>query len=170
MTATSCCLLIGVVLAYNQLRRSDYMETKDILKEIRTKNNLTQDEMAERLFVTRQAVSRWENGDTTPNTEILKEISKKFDVSINTLLGSPRKLICQCCGMPLEDDSFISREKDNSFNEDYCKWCYTDGDFAYKSMDELLDFLSRHMSNENFTKEQAREYFSGLLPKLEHWK
>ena len=53
------------------------METKDILKEIRTKNNLTQDEMAERLFVTRQAVSRWENGDTTPNTEILKEISKK---------------------------------------------------------------------------------------------
>lgn len=95
MTATSCFLLIGVVLAYNQLRRSDYMETKDILKEIRTKNNLTQDEMAERLFVTRQAVSRWENGDTTPNTEILKEISKKFDVSINTLLGSPRKLICQ---------------------------------------------------------------------------
>ena len=122
MTATSCCLLIGVVLAYNQLSRSDYMETKDILKKIRTKNNLTQDEMAERLFVTRQAVSRWENGDTTPNTEILKEISKKFDVSINTLLGSPRKLICQCCGMPLEDDSFISREKDNSFNEDYCKW------------------------------------------------
>ena len=170
MTATSCCLLIGVVLAYNRLRRSDYMETKDILKEIRTKNNLTQDEMAERLFVTRQAVSRWENGDTMPNTEILKEISKKFDVSINTLLGSPRKLICQCCGMLLEDDSFISREKDNSFNEDYCKWCYTDGDFAYKSMDELLDFLSGHMSNENFTKEQAREYFSGLLPKLEHWK
>ena len=91
------------------------METKDILKEIRTKNNLTQDEMAERLFVTRQAVSRWENGDTTPNTEILKEISKKFDVSINTLLGSPRKLICQCCGMPLEDDSFISREKEDVY-------------------------------------------------------
>lgn len=146
------------------------METKNILKEIRTKNNMTQDEMAEKLFVTRQAVSRWENGDTTPNTEILKEISKKFDVSINTLLGSPRKLICQCCGMPLEDDSFISREKDNSFNENYCKWCYTGGDFVYKSMDELLDFLSEHMSNENFTKEQAREYFSGLLPNLEHWK
>ena len=68
------------------------METKDILKEIRTKNNLTQDEMAERLFVTRQAVSRWENGDTMPNTEILKEISKKFDVSINTLLGRPARL------------------------------------------------------------------------------
>ena len=35
---------------------------------------------------------------------------------------------------------------------------------------QMLDFLSGHMSNENFTKEQAREYFSGLLSKLEHWK
>ena len=146
------------------------MQTKDVLLNLRTKAGFSQDELAQKLFVTRQAVSRWENGETVPNTETLKLLSRLYNVSINTLLGSPRQLICQCCGMPLEDDSFISREKDNSFNEDYCKWCYTDGDFAYKSMDELLDFLSGHMSNENFTKEQAREYFSGLLPKLEHWK
>lgn len=38
------------------------MSTKDVLKNIRVKNNLTQDEMAEKLSVTRQAVSRWENG------------------------------------------------------------------------------------------------------------
>ena len=72
------------------------MDTKDVLKNIRVKNKLTQDEMAERLSVTRQAVSRWENGDSTPNIETLKQISIAFDVSINTLLGSPRKLICQC--------------------------------------------------------------------------
>jgi len=111
------------------------METKDVLKSIREKNNLTQDEMAEKLFVTRQAVSRWETGETTPNIETLKQISTAFDVSINTLLGSPRKLYCQCCGMPLEDDTLISREADGSFNEDYCKWCYADGKFAYESMD-----------------------------------
>lgn len=146
------------------------MNTKDVLKNIRIKNNLTQDEIAEKLFVTRQAVSRWENGDSTPNIETLKQISTAFDVSINTLLGSPRKLICQCCGMPLEDDSVISRETDNSFHEDYCKWCYTDGQFVYKSMDELLDFLVGHMSNDNFTPEQARTYFSEQLPKLKHWK
>ena len=85
------------------------METKDMILELRTKNGMSQDELAEKVYVTRQAVSRWENGDTTPNTETLKLLSKLFDVSINTLLGSPRTLICQCCGMPLEDDSFISR-------------------------------------------------------------
>ena len=146
------------------------MDTKDVLKNIRVKNKLTQDEMAERLSVTRQAVSRWENGDSTPNIETLKQISIAFDVSINTLLGSPRKLICQCCGMPLEDDSVISRETDNSFNEDYCKWCYTDGQFAYETMDRLLEFLVSHMSDGTFTPEQARAYFSEQLPKLKHWK
>lgn len=146
------------------------MSTKDVLKNVRVKNNLTQDEMAEKLSVTRQAVSRWENGDSTPNIETLKQISIAFDVSINTLLGSPRKLICQCCGMPLDDDSVISREKDSSFNEDYCKWCYTDGQFVYKNIDELLDFLVSHMPNDNFTPEQARTYFSEQLPKLKHWK
>ena len=53
------------------------------------------EEMAE-TYNTRQAVSRWENGETIPNTETLKLLSKFFDVSINTLLGSPRQLICQC--------------------------------------------------------------------------
>lgn len=146
------------------------MNTKDVLKNIRVKNNLTQDEMAEKLSVTRQAVSRWENGDSTPNIETLKQISIAFDVSINTLLGSPRKLFCQCCGMPLEDDTAISREADNSFNEDYCKWCYADGQFVYISMDELLDFLVSHMPNDNFSPEEARVYFSEQLPKLKHWR
>ena len=146
------------------------MNTSEVLKNIRINNKLTQDEMAAKLFVTRQAISRWETGETVPNTYTLKLISKTFDISINTLLGSPRKLICQVCGMPLEDDSLISREPDNNFNEEYCKWCYNDGEFTYKSLDELLDFLSSHMSNDNFTPEQAREYFAKQLPELNYWK
>ena len=61
------------------------MDTKDIILELRTKNNLSQDELAQKVFVTRQAVSRWENGETVPNTETLKLLSKAFNVSINTL-------------------------------------------------------------------------------------
>ncbi|MBQ7981409.1 MAG: helix-turn-helix domain-containing protein [Oscillospiraceae bacterium] len=145
------------------------MKTKDIILELRTKNGMSQDELAERLFVTRQAVSRWETGDTVPNTETLKLLSKLFDVSINTLLGSPRKLICQCCGMPLED-SIVSKETDGTFNEEYCKWCYTDGQFVYTSIEQLTDFLVEHISNESFPPEQARAYFESQLPQLDHWK
>lgn len=144
------------------------METKDVLLELRKRENLTQDELAEKLFVTRQAVSRWESGETTPNVETLKLLSKLFNVSINTLLGSPRKLICQCCGMPLEDD-LISREPDGSFNEDYCKWCYADGNFVYSNLGELIDFLVGHMAHENWPAEQARAFFEDQLPKLKHW-
>lgn len=46
---------------------------------------LSQDALARKVMVTRQAVSRWENGETVPNTETLKLLSKEFDVSINTL-------------------------------------------------------------------------------------
>ena len=106
------------------------METKDVLFKLRTDTGLSQDELAEKIFVTRQAVSRWENGETVPNTETLKLLSRVFDVSINTLLGSPRQLVCQCCGMPL-DDLNMSRERDCALNEEYCKWCYVDGEFVY---------------------------------------
>ena len=105
------------------------MNSKDVIFDLRTKHGLSQDELAEKVFVTRQAVSRWENGETVPNTETLKLLSKLFDVSINTLLGAPRKLVCQCCGMTLED-STISKERDGMFNEAYCKWCYADGEYT----------------------------------------
>ncbi|MBE5949161.1 MAG: helix-turn-helix domain-containing protein [Lachnospiraceae bacterium] len=145
------------------------MDTKEVILELRSKNGLSQDELAEKIHVTRQAVSRWETGETIPNTETLKLLSKLFDVSINTLLGSPRNLICQCCGMPL-DDSSISKEPDGEFNEEYCKWCYTEGKFVYASLEKLTDFLVEHMSNENWPKEQARTYFEAQLPKLNYWK
>ncbi len=145
------------------------MDTKEVIFELRTKRELSQDELAEKIFVTRQAVSRWENGETVPNTETLKLLSKLFDVSINTLLGSPRQLICQCCGMPL-DDSSMSKETDGAFNEEYCKWCYSDGNYAYSNMEDLINFCAEHMSNENWTSEQVRAHMSELLPKLNYWK
>lgn len=149
--------------------RGDNVETKDIILKLRTKFGLSQDELAEKVFVTRQAVSRWENGDTTPNTETLKLLSRLFDVSINTLLGSPRQLICQCCGMPLED-SVISKERDGFFNEEYCKWCYADGEYMYHDMDELIDVCVKHMSHDGLSPEQARACMRDMLPKLNYWK
>ena len=146
------------------------MDTKEVLYQLRIKNGLSQDALAEKVFVTRQAVSRWETGETVPNTETLKLLSQLFDVSINTLLGAPRKLVCQCCGMPMEDDSIIGREQDGSLNEDYCKWCYADGTYTYHNMDDLMDVCVKNMVNENFTEQQARSYLKALLPTLDYWK
>ena len=145
------------------------MEPKNILKELRTKHGLSQDELAEKLYVTRQAVSRWENGETVPNTETLKLLSKLFDVSINTLLGSPRQLICQCCGMPLED-SALSKEPDGIINEDYCKWCYADGEYTYHDMDELIELCAQRADGEAISSEQLRAYMKATLPTLNYWK
>ena len=145
------------------------METKEILHKLRTDKGLSQDALAEKVFVTRQAVSRWENGETVPNTETLKLLSKLFEVSINTLLGSPHQLICQCCGMPMED-GIVSREKDGTFNDGYCKWCYADGHYTYSDMDELIDVCVKHMVNEEHSEAEVRAYMKEMLPKLDYWK
>ena len=114
-------------------------------------------------------VQRHAAGDTVPNTETLKLLSKLYNVSINTLLGSPRELICQCCGMPLEDN-VISREKDGFMNEDYCKWCYADGNYMYSDMDDLIDVCVKNMVNEEHSEEEVRAYLLKTLPKLDYWK
>ncbi len=147
------------------------MEMCEILKKLRERSNLTQEQMAQQLMVTRQAVSRWETGETQPNSDTLKLLSKKFNVSINTLLGSPRQLVCQCCGMPLYEDDFISREADGSFQEDYCKWCYSEGEFLYKSKDSLIDYLVQNMPNpEKLEENERRAQFDASLSSLKHWK
>ena len=145
------------------------MATKDVIHALREKKGLSQEALAQSVFVTRQAVSRWETGETVPNTETLKLLSRLFDVSINTLLGSPQKLFCQCCGMPLGDES-ISREPDGSFNEEYCKWCYADGQFTYDSAEQLADFLVTHFPSAGATPEQAKTCCIAQLKQLKHWK
>lgn len=145
------------------------METKDVILELRTKKGLSQDELAEKIMVTRQAVSRWENGETIPNTETLKLLSKEFNVTINTLLGAPKQLVCQCCGMPLEDE-VVGHDSDGTLNENYCKWCYADGNYTYSNMDDLIDVCVEHLAHEGFTEEQARAHMKTMLPTLDYWK
>lgn len=79
------------------------MQTKDILLTLRAQHGLSQDELAEKVYVTRQAVSRWETGETTPNTDTLKLLAALFHVSIDMLLGEPRAVVCRHCGMTLQE-------------------------------------------------------------------
>ncbi len=76
---------------------------------------------------------------------------------------------CQSCGMPL-DDSVVSREPDGSVNWKYCKWCYSDGRFAYSSIEEISAFLSSFMAKEGFPPEQVKDFLETTLPSLERWR
>jgi len=73
------------------------------------------------------------------------------------------------CGMPL-DDSVISKESDGTFNEEYCKWCYINGEFTYHRMDDLIEFCAEHMANDQWPSDQVRAYMKEMLPKLNYWK
>lgn len=64
------------------------MEFSEKLQELRKQKGLTQEELAELLYVSRTAVSKWESGRGYPNIDSLKAISKYFSVSLDELLSS----------------------------------------------------------------------------------
>ena len=131
---------------------------------------MTQEQLADLLNISPQAVSRWERGETVPEVETLKSISRLFGVSINTLLGSPRTLICQSCGMPLTDE-FLARDADGGFNENYCKWCWEDGHFLQDcTMEEMVEHCIPFMPLAKSAPQACRDYLKSLLPTLERWK
>lgn len=69
------------------------MEFNEKLQELRKQKGLTQEELAEILFVSRTAVSKWESGRGMPSIESLKAISKFFAVSLDDLLSSEELLV-----------------------------------------------------------------------------
>ncbi len=68
------------------------MEFSEKLQELRKNKGLTQEELAEILYVSRTAVSKWESGRGYPNIDSLKEISKFFEVTIDDLLSGEKLL------------------------------------------------------------------------------
>ena len=61
------------------------MKTKDIIYELRNKAGLSQDDLAQLIFISRQAVSRWETGETMPSIDALRALSQVFNVSVEDI-------------------------------------------------------------------------------------
>ena len=146
------------------------METRQVILQLRTAKGLSQEELAAKVYVTRQAVSRWETGETLPSVDTLQLISQVFSVSVDTLLGADVPLQCQCCGMPLQEAEMLSSEPDGTPNRDYCKWCYADGVHLYSDMEDLIEVCVKNMPKDAYTEEEVRAYLRQLLPQLEYWK
>lgn len=69
------------------------MAMKDIITQIRTEKGLTQQQMARELYVTRQAVSRWETGETSPGIDMVKLICTTFHVPLERFFEMPLDLL-----------------------------------------------------------------------------
>lgn len=79
--------------------------------------------------------------------------------------------ICQSCGMPIESNDCLGTNKDGSINNDYCKYCYENGDFIDKvSMEEYIDMCSQYGEQAGMTNEEMRKLCTELFPTLKRWK
>ena len=148
------------------------MAIKDVLPQIRRDKGLTQEELAHRLYVTRQAVSRWETGETTPSIDMTKLLASVLDVPVVRLLDLPQEPSCQCCGTPFSVPHLErGADADGTENPAYCKWCYDKGAFAYETMDDVIETSAPYLVQATgMSLDEAVSFMGALLPTLDHWK
>ena len=148
------------------------MALKEALAQARKDKGMTQEELARKVFVTRQAVSRWENGETTPSIDMTKLLATALDVPVVQLLDLPQEPSCQCCGTPFSVPNMDrGHDADGSENPDFCKWCYDGGSFAYQTMDDVIEVSAPYLAESaGVSLDEAVSYMGVLLPTLSHWK
>lgn len=146
------------------------MPMKDTIAAIRKEAGIAQEEMARRLYVTRQAVSRWEQGEATPGIDMLKLIARELDVPVTVLLDMPEHY-CQSCGMMFTGPDQHGHEADGSETEDFCRWCYDGGAYTYETtMDEMIEDCAPRMAEAmGWTVDEAASLLGAVLPTLRRW-
>lgn len=84
---------------------------------------------------------------------------------------------CQSCGMPLNSIELFGTNADGSKNEEYCLYCYKDGNFTVDcSMAEMIEISVKHMKEsgllkeQNKTEDEARKFMHSFFPELKRWK
>ena len=148
------------------------MAIKDVLGQVRRERGLTQEELARKVFVTRQAVSRWEKGETTPSIDMTKLLATALDVPVMRLLDLPHDDACQCCGTPFSVPNMErGTNEDGSVNPAYCKWCLDKGRFANATMDEVIEVSAPYLAESaGMSLDEAVSFMGVLLPTLDRWK
>ena len=154
------------------LQERTNMAFKETLAAAREQRGMTQQDLAEKLYVTRQAVSRWENGETEPSVDMRKLIATVLDVPVIQLFDIDVSQLCQCCGTPFTVPNMPhGTDADGAENDSYCKWCYDGGQFAYQSEDELIEKTAPFlMEATGMSQEEAVSFMGVLVPHLQHWQ
>lgn len=92
------------------------MDFAEEIKAIRSENNLTQEEMAKKLNVTRQSVSNWENNRNLPDIEMLISISKEFKLSLDQLILGENENMNNMTEKLIKDTSEAKMLKNNTIS------------------------------------------------------
>ena len=117
------------------------MAIKDVLPRLRRERGLTQEDLAKKLFITRQAVSRWETGETAPGIDMTKLIAVTLEVPVTELLEMP---------------------------EHYCQSCaYT---YETTMEDMIEDCAPRMAEAMDWTVDESASLLGAVLPTLKRWK
>ncbi len=145
------------------------MKLNEKIAEARKRKGLTQEQLAAQLYVTRQAVSRWERGEVVPGIDMLKLIATVLDEPIVQLLDMPERY-CESCGMILFPAEYGTDAKGQP-DEHYCKWCYEQGKYTYDTtMDEMIeDCAPRLAKNTGMSEDEAVSLMGAVLPHLKRW-
>lgn len=148
------------------------MKVCDAILSARKRAGLTQSQLAARVYVTRQAVSRWENGDSEPGIDMRRMLAGALWVPVTELLELPDVPVCQCCGTPFDvPDMPVGTNADGSENHDYCGWCYRDGEFTSSGLDEIVERNVPYlMEATGYTQEEAVSFMGAVLPTLKRWR
>ncbi len=146
------------------------MAFADKLVAIRRAHNLTQEGLAAKLFVTRQAISRWERGEVTPGIDMMKLIAAVTGEPLSHLLEMP-EYYCQSCGMILTPDD-CGTDAAGAATDHYCKWCYDHGQYTYDTTMETMieDCAPRLAQNTGMSLDEAVSLMGAVLPQLERWR
>lgn len=147
------------------------MKVNEAISLARKAAGLTQEQLASCVYVTRQAVSRWETGESEPSIDMRKMLAEVLGVPVVDLLDLPDEPACQCCGTPFSVPNMpFGTNADGSENPDFCAWCYDHGTFTSDGLDEIIErnapFL---MQATGYTQEEAVSFMGALYPSLKRW-
>lgn len=144
---------------------------KNALPRLRRERGLTQEELARKLYITRQAISRWERGETEPGIDMIKLIAHELEVPMTELLDMPEDY-CQSCGMMFTAPGQHGHEADGTETKDFCRWCYDDGAYTYETtMDGMIEDCAPRMAEAmGWTVDEAASLLGAVLPTLDRWR
>lgn len=146
----------------------------DNIKKLRTEHGMTQKDLADKLFVTAQAVSRWENGDVEPSISTVASMAKIFNVSGDQILGiegfnkepeiivekeyvykdpiKPVLGVCESCNIPIYEAKEIVRKTHHI----YCKDCES----------KMITQVKQNRINKSISKRKKSFWVGGIISGL----